>query len=80
MTSLNLVWGSDTFFLVGIYFFSKTRIIGLVKETKQDTIGVRGDLMDSEFPSVWLEIKCDTEKDKMVCGFYREWTKEGTKS
>ena len=29
-----------------------TRIIGLVEETKQDTIRVREDLMDSQFPSV----------------------------
>ena len=30
----------------------KTRIIGLVEETKQDTVRVREDPMDSEFPSV----------------------------
>ena len=29
--------------------------------------------MDPEFPSLWLEIKGDNEKDKLVCGFFRDW-------
>ena len=36
--------------------------------------------MDNDFPSIWLEMKRDTKKNLLVCGFYREWTKDGDNS
>ena len=53
------------------------RIIGLVKKHMKERINKREDLMDEEFPSIWLEIKNENRKGALVCGFYREWTREG---
>ena len=57
-----------------------TRILGLVDETRVEYLKVRKDLMDNDFPSIWLEMKRDTKKNLLVCGFYREWTKDGDNS
>ena len=31
--------------------------------------------MDKDFPSIWLEIRSHNSPIRLVCGFYREWTK-----
>ena len=56
------------------------RIMGLVEEAKQDRIRTREDLMDKDFSSIWMEVKNEKTKNTLVCGFYREWTKDGDTS
>ena len=36
--------------------------------------------MSAKFPSIWLEIDQEKQKNILVCGFYREWTREGSNS
>ena len=33
--------------------------------------------MSSEFPSIWVEYKNENSKNVLICGLYREWTKNG---
>ena len=55
----------------------QTRIIGLVHSSITQTTTTREDLMDESFPSIWLEVKIENEKNILIGGFYREWTKNG---
>ena len=57
----------------------KTRMVCLIKEEKliKSNIKIRKDLMDKNFPSIWLEIKQNHRKNLLICGFYREWSKDG---
>ena len=55
----------------------KIRIICLVKEETFKCTKIREDLMSSEFPTIWLEITRNNQKNLLVCGFYREWTRNG---
>ena len=57
----------------------KTRIICLVDENL-DNVSIRTDLMNTKFPSIWCEVKNETEKNFLCCGLYREWSHEGVKS
>ena len=58
----------------------KIRIIGLVEEEMRNITKVRNDLMTKEFPSIWLEITRSKQKNLLICGFYREWTRNGNNS
>ncbi len=58
----------------------KIRIIGLVEEEMRNITKVRTDLMTKEFPSIWLEITRSKQKNLLICGFYREWTRNGNSS
>ncbi len=58
----------------------KIRIIGLVEEEMRNITKVRTDLMTKEFPSIWLEITRSKQKNLLICGFYREWTRNGNNS
>jgi hypothetical protein len=53
----------------------KIRIIGLVEEDTFKYTKIREDLMSTEFPTIWLEIIRTNYKNLLVCGFYREWTR-----
>ena len=57
----------------------KTRIICLVDENL-DNVSIRTDLMNTKFPSIWCEVKNETERNFLCCGLYREWSHEGVKS
>ena len=37
-------------------------------------------LMSVSFPSIWLEFKDQKGEKMLICGFYREWTREGKSS
>jgi hypothetical protein len=53
----------------------KIRIIGLVEEDTFKYTKIREDLMSTEFPTIWLEIIRTNYKNLLVCGWYREWTR-----
>ena len=36
--------------------------------------------MSSVFPSIWVEMIREGEKNILICGYYREWTINGTKN
>ena len=36
--------------------------------------------MSSKFPSIWLEIEREHERNILACGFYREWSVDGQKT
>ena len=55
----------------------KTRMIGLFHESITQTVKIRNDLMNGSFPSIWAEIENKKEKNLLICGFYREWSKNG---
>ena len=57
-----------------------TRIIALVHDSISQTIKIREDLMSEGFPSIWIEIKNENEKNVLIGGFYREWTRHGDSS
>ena len=40
----------------------------------------REDLMSVDFPSIWMEVKQSVGKNVLVCGYYREWSKNGRKT
>ena len=52
------------------------RVMALIREDTSKEVKVREDLMSEKFPSIWIE----AEKGLLVCGFYREWTRNGIKS
>ena len=56
------------------------RIVCLVKEELLNNLEIRYDLMNCDFPSVWLELKNDNQKLTIIAGFYREWTRNGDNS
>ena len=56
------------------------RIICLVKEELMSNLEIRFDLMDCEFPSIWIELKHEHQKSTIFVGFYREWTRNGDNS
>ena len=56
----------------------KTRMVCLIAESAEN-IKVREDLMSKDFPSIWCEVQYETEKNILICGFYREWSHEGVK-
>jgi len=58
----------------------KIRIIGLIEEEMRNITKVRTDLMTKEFPSIWFEITRSKQKNLLICGFYREWTRNGNNS
>ena len=58
----------------------KVRVVCVFKEELSSEIKVREDLMSNEFPSIWLEVKQNTGKNLLVCGYYREWSKNGKKT
>ena len=58
----------------------KVRVVYVFKEELSSKIKVREDLMSIEFPSIWLEVKQNTGKNLLVCGYYREWSKNGKKT
>ena len=54
------------------------RIIALIEEELSKNVKIREDLMSTEFPSIWIEVRKKNEKGKLIRGFYREWTHKGT--
>ena len=71
--------GYKTFFQSKKNPKDKTRLICLVKEQEvnNSTIILRQDLMSEKFPSIWLELKQEHKQNILICGIYREWSKEG---
>ena len=60
---------------------NNTRIQCLVKENIANFTKVRSDLMNEEFPSIWIDYKQDQgKKSTLIAGFYRVWTQEGDKT
>lgn len=51
----------------------KTRILCIVKESIFNRITPRFDLMQEEFPSIWLEFSGKNKKNIIIGGYYREW-------
>ena len=41
---------------------------------------VRKDIMSTNFPSIWLETNETGQKPIVICGCYRVWTNDGTKT
>ena len=41
---------------------------------------IRLDLMDCEFPSIWIELKNVNQKPTLVAGYFIEWTWNGDNS
>ena len=33
--------------------------------------------MSEHFPSIWLETTNELKQNRLVCGFYREWSNNG---
>jgi exonuclease III len=58
----------------------KIRVIGLIEEEVAISAKTREDLMSTEFPSIWLEITREHQKNVLVCGVYREWNRDGLKT
>ena len=56
------------------------RVMALIEEGQSKEAKVREDLMSEKFPSIWLEMKRRNEKELLICGFYREWTRNGMNS
>jgi hypothetical protein len=56
------------------------RIIALIEEELSKNVKIREDLMSTEFPSIWIEVRKKNEKGILIGGFYREWTHKGNKS
>ena len=59
----------------------KTKIVCLINSEKveKQEIKLRPDLMSSKFPSIWIEIEREYERNILACGFYREWSIDGQK-
>ena len=53
--------------------FFKIRIIAFVNESISSQVINRSDLMSDEFPSIWLEIGNQIQKNTIVGGFYRQF-------
>ena len=68
--------GYKTIFPNRISESSKIRIIALVKENITGQIKIRRDLMSNTFPSIWLELNNQIQKNILIAGFYRQWSSE----
>ena len=68
--------GYKTIFPNRISESSKIRIIALVKENITGQIKIRRDLMSNTFPSIWLELNNQIQKNTLIAGFYRQWSSE----
>ena len=55
---------------------SKLRIVCLVKNSLVQKMKVRKDLMSVDFPSIWIEVTDNYNKQIIIAGFYRQWTHE----
>ena len=71
----------NTFFQTKKHKGEKTRLICLAKisQANEHQIQIRRDLMSNLFPSIWVELIREGEKNILICGYYREWTINGTK-
>ena len=56
------------------------RVLCLVQEEMKEEIKIREDLMSDRFPSIWVELDRKNEKNVIIGGFYREWTRNGESS
>jgi exonuclease III len=56
----------------------QVRIVALVKEDLCLNLKLREDLMNTAFPSIWLEIQDTFKSPTLIGGFYRQWS-NGTK-
>jgi hypothetical protein len=36
--------------------------------------------MSTKFPAIWTEINREHQKNLLICGFYREWNRDGLKN
>jgi hypothetical protein len=55
------------------------RVIGLIEENIVKSTNIREDLMSAKFPSIRIEINREHQKNLLICGFYREWNRDGLK-
>ena len=54
------------------------RIICLLIDEVCNKVKIRQDLMNKDFPSIWLELEsAGCKKSQIIAGFYRVWTHEG---
>ena len=74
--------GYNTFFQTKNNPSEKTRIVCLIESKKvgSQEIKLRKDLMSDKFPSIWIEIERNHERNILVCGYYREWSMDGKKT
>ena len=56
----------------------QVRVVALVKEDLCLNLKLREDLMNTAFPSIWLEIQDTFKSPTLIGGFYRQWS-NGTK-
>ena len=56
------------------------RIICLVRTNFEESITILDQIMTTEIPTIWLELKEANQRKTAIGGFYREWTHEGTKT
>ena len=55
----------------------KIRIVALIDESIMTQITVKEDLMSTNFPSIWLELKTEHAVPVAICGIYRQWSHKG---
>ena len=55
----------------------KIRVLCLIDENVKNVAKTREDLMSEDFPSIWIEITSQFNKNFLICGFYREWNRNG---
>ena len=70
------IQGYKTIFPKKIKETSKVRILAFVKESLANHVILRSDLMSNEFPSIWIEVSNQIQKNTIIGGFYRQWTSE----
>ena len=46
----------------------------------EESITILDQIMTTEIPTIWLELKEANQRKTAIGGFYREWTHEGTKT
>ena len=52
----------------------KVRIVALIEESVESQITVKENLMSTNFPSIWLELKSKHAVPVAICGIYRQWS------
>ena len=57
----------------------KTRLVMLIRVETAHCTKVRSELMSPDFPSIWLEYCNKGGMSVLICGFYREWSRNGHK-
>ena len=63
------IQGYKTIFPKKIKETSKVRILAFVKESLANHVILRSDLMSNEFPSIWIEVSNQIQKNTIIGGF-----------